>query len=90
MELDNEGFSSLLQSVHSSYGYDFTDYAEASVKRRIIHYMNMHRINDIRDLQHLVLSNENIFRDFLQELSVTVTEMFRDPGFYKGLREKVM
>jgi chemotaxis protein methyltransferase CheR len=90
MELDNEGFRSLLQAVHSSYGYDFTGYAEASVKRRIIHYMGMHRINDIRDLQYVVLKDENIFRDFLQELSVTVTEMFRDPGFYKSLREKVV
>ncbi len=90
MELDKEGFRSLLQSLHSSYGYDFTDYAEASMKRRIVHYMSSHRINDIRDLQHLVLSNENIFRDFLEELSVTVTEMFRDPGFFRGLREKVM
>ncbi|MCG2617942.1 protein-glutamate O-methyltransferase CheR [Terrimonas sp. NA20] len=90
MELDNGAFRNLLKAVHSSYGYDFTGYAEASVKRRIIHYMGMHRINELADLQSLILRDENIFRDFLQELSVTVTEMFRDPGFYKSLREKVV
>ncbi|MET0465645.1 MAG: protein-glutamate O-methyltransferase CheR [Chitinophagaceae bacterium] len=90
MELDNGAFRSLLQVVHSSYGYDFTEYAEASMKRRIIHYMELHKINDLQDLQSVILKDENIFRDFLQELSVTVTEMFRDPGFYKSLREKVV
>jgi chemotaxis protein methyltransferase CheR len=90
MELENGALRSLLQAVHSSYGYDFTDYAEASMRRRVIHYMGMHKINDLSDLQSLILKDENIFRDFLQELSVTVTEMFRDPGFYKGLREKVV
>lgn len=90
MELDKEEFGDLLRSIRSAYGYDFTDYAEASVKRRIVHYIGVHKLDGIRQLKSMILRDETVFNDFMQELSVTVTEMFRDPGFYKCLREKVV
>lgn len=90
MELDNEAFRNLLESIRSTYGYDFTDYAEASVKRRIAHYMSVHKLEGIDQLGSEILHNETLFSDFVQELSITVTEMFRDPGFYKSIREKVV
>ncbi|MEI9944315.1 MAG: protein-glutamate O-methyltransferase CheR [Chitinophagaceae bacterium] len=90
MNFDNKEFKDLLESIRFVYGYDFTDYAEASVKRRIDHFMNSHKIDELEKLGKMILQDEKIFEEFVQEVSVTVTEMFRDPLFYKSLRENVM
>jgi len=79
-----------LESIRFAYGYDFTGYAEASVKRRVIYFMNKFKITTISDLAKALLEDELLFETFIQELSVTVTEMFRDPLFFKSLREKIM
>jgi chemotaxis protein methyltransferase CheR len=83
-------YKEFLESIRFIYGYDFTDYAESSVKRRIVHFMEGRRIDSIDKLAKLLLKDENTFEEFVQELSITVTEMFRDPSFYKSLREKVL
>jgi chemotaxis protein methyltransferase CheR len=80
----------LLESIRQTYGYDFTDYAEMSVKRRIAHFMGGRNIGSVAALHDLLLRDEQLFEEFVQGLSVTVTEMFRDPGFYRCIREKVM
>lgn len=88
-DFSSDELKDFLVSIRGRYGYDFTDYAEASIKRRIAHFMGSCRIASLRDLEHVLLRDEAIFEAFIQELSVTVTEMFRDPGFYKSLREKI-
>ena len=80
---------SFLESIRFAYGYDFTEYAQASVARRIDHYMKVNKIADISLLQKTLLGNEHTFAHFVQEFTVNVTEMFRDPTFYESLREKV-
>jgi chemotaxis protein methyltransferase CheR len=90
MSFDNKELKELLESIRFIYGYDFTDYAEASVRRRIEHFMSAKKINELDKLGKMILQDDKLFEVFIQELSVTVTEMFRDPGFYKSLREKVM
>lgn len=79
-----------LEAIKFMYGYDFTNYAEASIKRRIINFMNVYKIPSLQDLSKLLLKDEVFFETFVQELSVTVTEMFRDPTFYLSLRESIM
>jgi chemotaxis protein methyltransferase CheR len=86
---DNGELKHLLESIRFGYGYDFTDYAEASVKRRVAHFMANKKISSIEDLGKLLLKDENEFEQFVQDITVNVTEMFRDPSFYKALREKV-
>lgn len=81
---------SLLEAIRFAYGYDFTEYAQASVARRVDHFMKANKIPDIQELGKLFLRNETAFAHFVQEFTVNVTEMFRDPSFYKILREKVM
>jgi len=90
MELDNTQFKELLESIRIEYGYDFTDYAEASIRRRVSHFMSTRNHLNLEHLGKLILKDERIFEEFVQELSVTVTEMFRDPPFFKSLRENVM
>ena len=80
----------LLQAVFKKYGYDFRNYAKAHAKRRVRHRLAMSGLKSISELQDLVLHNRDFFKTFLMDLSINVTEMFRDPGFYKALRTEVV
>lgn len=80
----------LLGTVRDVYGYDFTQYAEASLKRRSLYFMNSRGIKTVPELSSLLLQDEIVFEEFVRNLSVTVTEMFRDPTFYACLRDKVI
>lgn len=90
INLVSKELKELLQSIRSVYGYDFTEYAEASVRRRIDHFMHARKIEALDKLGKIILKDEKLFEDFVQEISVTVTEMFRDPDFYQSLRKNVM
>lgn len=90
LPIEDKEYKELLESIRFIYGYDFTDYAEPSVKRRIAHFMTNRNIDTVDKLGKVLLKDEHAFEEFVQELSVTVTEMFRDPSFYKSIREKVM
>lgn len=81
MNFDQKEFKELLESIRFVYGYDFTEYAEASVKRRIQHFITARKITELEKLGKMILQDEKVFEEFVQELSVTVTEMFRDPFF---------
>jgi len=88
--IDNKEFKELLESILSVYGYDFTEYAEASVWRRMDQFMSKKKIASLGKFGGMILQDEKLFEEFVQEVSVTVTEMFRDPAFYKSLRDNVM
>lgn len=90
MSIGSEELQDLLESVRSLYGYDFSGYAVASIKRRITHFMNLHHIQTIGQLKVMLLKDEKFFEALVQEISVTVTEMFRDPCFYKTLRQQLV
>ena len=89
-ELPNEQLDKILTVVDRRFGYNFSGYARASVRRRVLGFMNRSAIRTCGELEFLLLNDEGCFPRFLQYLTVTVTEMFRDPGFYKALREDVI
>lgn len=80
----------MLESVNNCYGYDFSDYAMASISRRVKLFMDTNKIMDVPTLKHQLLTSESLFELFVQNVSVTVTEMFRDPLFYKSIRDKII
>lgn len=80
----------LLKNIMNRYGYDFSEYAKSSLIRRISRFMTNRQLDDLFDLNDLLLRDEGGFNDFLTEVTVNVTEMFRDPSFYKALRSKVI
>ncbi|MCW3107247.1 MAG: cheR, partial [Segetibacter sp.] len=90
MSYDHTDLKKFLDSIRFVYGYDFTEYAEASVRRRIDNFMSTRKIDAFDTLGKMILQDDKFFEQFVQDLSVTVTEMFRDPLFYKSLRENVL
>lgn len=87
---DEVKISDLLNAISDKYGYDFRQYSQAHVKRRIMTRLVMSGLKDISEMQTQVLNDESFASMLLQDLSINVTEMFRDPGFYKSLREIVI
>lgn len=86
----DEQIGALLKAVFQQYGYDFRQYSRAHIKRRIMNRLAMSDLREIRQLQSAILTDKIFASRFLQDLSITVTEMFRDPGFYKSLREEII
>jgi len=78
----------LAETVLESHGFDFSEYSKASLKRRIVRVMMIKKLN-FADLKQQLGNNPVFFQDFLEEVTVNVTEMFRDPTFYKALERDV-
>ena len=77
----------LLEAVFRLYGYDFRDYAKASMRRRIANIMKREDVSTISALQDRVLHDRAVWDRFLNGISVNVSAMFRDPGFFLGFRQ---
>lgn len=80
----------LLSAIRSRYGYDFSNYSYASLKRRLERACQQAKATRFTELLDKILHNEADFDEFLKHMSITVTDMFRDPLFYRSLREKVI
>lgn len=89
-EIGDEEVEVLLNEVVGRYGYDFTSYSPASVRRRINRLFTLDRFNSFDDFRNRVLNDRHYITRFVQEITVNVTEMFRDPTFYRMLREQVL
>ncbi len=79
----------LLEAVFRKYGHDFRDYIRVHVKRRIDHRMRVSGCDHISEMQHRILYDRRFFETFLQDFSINVTELFRDPSFYLAVRQEV-
>ena len=80
----------LLGAVYHHYGFDFRDYARASLRRRLWNQVRAEKLPTIAALIDRVLHDEAGMERLLLQLSVNVTSMFRDPSFYKAMREQVV
>ncbi|MBI5607217.1 MAG: protein-glutamate O-methyltransferase CheR [Deltaproteobacteria bacterium] len=80
----------LLEGIFEKYGYDFRDYAQASLKRRVAKCLNAERLKTISGLQEKILHDPAAMGRFLNILSIDVSALFRDPGFYLAIRKKVV
>lgn len=80
----------LLEAVFRRYGFDFRQYAPASLKRRLWRRMNGEGLSTISQLQDRLLHDPGCMERLLLDLSISVTAMFRDPSFYVALREHVV
>lgn len=89
-ESSDSEITSLLNAVYKKYGYDFRQYSRAHIKRRIINRQTLEGIYSIKKLEEIVVNDDVFASKLLQDLSITVTEMFRDPDFYNSLRKKVI
>jgi chemotaxis protein methyltransferase CheR len=94
MEVSSESISSkqlgeVIDLIKKIYGFDFSDYTKASLKRRVSRVLMLKKM-EFYDLKHILVNDQKFFQEFLEEITVNVTEMFRDPTFYKALNSQVI
>lgn len=89
-ELEDIEIQLFLEALFRYYGFDFRDYALASLKRRIWNAVRAEQLTSVSGLQEKVLHDAACLERFLLGLSVNVTSMFRDPSFYLAFRQKVV
>ena len=80
----------LLNELFQSYGYDFTSYARASLKRRVNRLIAIDRFTSFSELFYRIKHDAGYLKHLVEELTVNVTEMFRDPSLFKKIREDVL
>jgi len=80
----------LMEAIYQKYSYDFRDYSRASQKRRVLHALHQMDCASISELQARVLHDHNGFTQLLQYLTIPTSEMFRDPAYFKALRDQVV
>lgn len=72
------------------FGYDFTGYSRDSIQRRILRIMSLWKVSDLEELLERMLMEKTLAGDFVQQVSVPLTTMFRDPAFFLALRQHVI
>ena len=80
----------LLEAIFRKYHYDFRGYAMASVKRRMMQARDHFNCQTISALQDMILHDPGMMTAMLPYLTVQVSELFRDPLYFKAVREKVV
>ena len=90
VEIENLEVKLLVEAIFERYGYDFRHYSQASLKRRIYNFMS--KMNFIKPTEIILqlLYDRTLFESLIYNLSVPVTEMFRDPFVYKAIRGKIV
>ena len=80
----------LLTGIQRRWGYDFREYAQASLRRRVRRAVEVEGLETMSELQALLLRDAGAMQRFISNLSVHVTAMYRDPVFYRVFRDRVI
>jgi chemotaxis methyl-accepting protein methylase len=89
-ELQEIEINLLLEGLYQMYGYDFRGYVRSSLGRRILHRMRAEQLPTITALLEKVLHDKGVLKRLLSDLSIQMTEMFRDPSFFAAFRSEVV
>ena len=90
LDLEQLEIELLLEGIHRRYGFDFREYAPASLRRRLRRRMDGEHVKSVSALQELVLHDPAVMERLLLDLSINVTAMFRDPSFFVAFRDRVV
>lgn len=89
-EIEIADIRKITEVVKVRYGYDFTDYAMSSFKRRIQRILELYKFASVDLLIKKIEQDTIFFETFLAEITVNVTEMFRDPSFWREIRDHII
>ncbi len=90
MDLTTLEINLFTEFIFDSFGYDFRNYAIPSFRRRLSRILELFSLNSLFDLKNLLKKEKSFFSEFLSEVTVNVTEMFRDPSFWEEVYTTVL
>jgi chemotaxis protein methyltransferase CheR len=88
-EMDTEDLKSIIALIRRKYGYDFSNYAISSFRRRVLRLLELKKLTPAALLEKLE-EQSGFFIQFINEVTVNVTEMFRDHAFWNILRDEIL
>lgn len=88
--INDEELDLVLDDMLRVYGYDFTGYSRASLRRRVQRLIINDKLPSFAEFRYRIRHDDSYFNHAIEEISVNVTEMLRDPPFYKTIIEKVI
>lgn len=88
-QVNDEEIEIVLADLLDRHGYDFSEYAPASLKRRVNRFFLMHHFTSFAEFRYRLYNDPAFVSHFIEEITVNVTEMFRDPQFFKALKTEV-
>ncbi|MDD2563973.1 MAG: hypothetical protein PHU27_07155 [Salinivirgaceae bacterium] len=77
----------IIAAINDAYSIDFSSLALTAFKRRVLKVMNDHNYSSIVDFIHRLENDAQLFGKYLSEGMIDTTEMFRDPSFWRDLRD---
>ncbi|MEZ4256413.1 MAG: CheR family methyltransferase [Polyangiales bacterium] len=80
----------LLDAIYKRYHYDFRDYSQASLRRRLGQALKKLGLRTLSEIQSEILRNARAFSTLLDFLTVPVSDLFRDPAHFRAVRERVV
>jgi chemotaxis protein methyltransferase CheR len=89
LDIDINDLKRISELIYQKYHYDFRNYAMSSFKRRVLRIMELKKLS-VDALIKKLNDNPAFINEFLDELTVNVTEMFRDPSFWRIMREEII
>lgn len=90
IELSIADIRKLIEAIKSTYNYDFSNYALTSFKRRISRFLLNYNIYRIETLISKIVVDKSLYLKFLTEIRIEITELFRDPSFWRYFRDKTL
>ena len=90
MIIDIDKARKLATKLYELYGYNILNYDLAFVQKTFIKFSERHNCENYESIEKLLLSDETLIHDFLDELFINVTEMFRDPEVFRVIRDKII
>jgi chemotaxis protein methyltransferase CheR len=86
---DNE-LDEIIILINDYSGYDFSDYSKQSLQRRFQRYIDVNKISDFKQLLQDLINDSAMVNNLIEELTVNVTEIFRDPSFFASIRNELV
>ena len=80
----------LILLINDYSGYDFSDYSMPSLNRRFQRYIDLNKISDFKQLLQDLMNDSSMLNNLIEEVTVNVTEMFRDPSFFAAIRSELV
>ncbi len=80
----------LIMLINDYSGYDFSDYSMPSLHRRFQRYIDLNKISDFKQLLQDLMNDSSMINNLIEEITVNVTEIFRDPTFFATIRSELV
>src|SRR5690606_33342232 len=89
-EIESIEITLLLEGIYRAYGFDFRNYLRSSIRRRMQLRMHAEGLPSITALMEKVLHDPSFIKKIVNDFSIRVTEMYRDPHFFLALRKNII